>query len=57
MLLFRDARYSFGPECLAGLNLSMNLNKKSLFLAGSAIVARIAKLRILPVPAGMEPPF
>jgi hypothetical protein len=49
--------YNFGPEWRAGLNLSMNRNIKSLFLAGSTIVLLIAKLRICPVPAGIAPPF
>jgi hypothetical protein len=38
--------YNFGPEFLAGLNLSINLKRKSLCFAGSEIVLRIAKLRI-----------
>jgi hypothetical protein len=50
-------RYNFGPECLAGFNLSVNRKTNALFLAGSAIVFLIAKLRICPVPAGTAPPF
>jgi hypothetical protein len=49
--------YSLGPEFLAGANLSMNRNKKSLFFAVSVMVFLIAKLRICPVPAGGAPPF
>jgi len=49
--------YNFGPECLAGFNLSVNRKTNALFLAGSAIVFLIAKLRICPVPAGTAPPF
>lgn len=55
--MLRGSAYNFGPECLAGFNLSVKRNTNALFLAGSTIVFLIAKLRICPVPAGMAPPF